>query len=57
MQSIIAEAKERYGTDFKKIQTDKGSEFMLNFRKGLKDLAQANEGYYKHVFGYSGRSL
>lgn len=56
MQSIIAEAKERYGTDIKKIQTDKGSESMLNFRKGLKDLAQANEGYYKHVFGYSGRS-
>ena len=56
MQSIIAEAKKRYGTDIKKIQTDKGSEFMLNFRKGLKDLATDKPGFYKHVFGFSGRS-
>jgi hypothetical protein len=56
MQSIIAEAKKRYGTDIKKVQTDKGSEFMLDFRKGLKGLAADNEGFYKHVFGYSGRS-
>eukprot|EP01049_Picozoa_sp_SAG25_P018964 SAG25_NODE_5723_length_626_cov_1.333966_2_plen_77_part_00 len=29
---------------------------MLDFRKGLKGLAADNEGFYKHVFGYSGRS-
>ena len=34
-----------------KLQTDKGSEFMLNFREGLKDTK------IRHVFGYEGRSV
>ena len=49
-------AKKRYGTDIKKIQTDKGSEFMKDFRKGVKALSEKHKGYYNHVFGYTGRS-
>ena len=57
MKKIIALAKRNYPNEpIKKIQTDKGSEFMLNFRRGLKGLAAANLGEYKHVFGFEGRS-
>eukprot|EP01047_Picozoa_sp_COSAG01_P057368 COSAG01_NODE_6624_length_3572_cov_85.205874_3_plen_79_part_00 len=39
-EKIRAEAKKRYGTEIKRVQTDKGSEFMLNFRDGLRDLSE-----------------
>ena len=56
LKEIIALAKKRYGTHIKKIQTDKGSEFMKDFRKGVKALSETHEGFYKHVYGYTGRS-
>ena len=57
MKKIIALAKRNYPNQpIKKIQTDKGSEFMLNFRRGLKGLNAQNPGEYKHVFGFEGRS-
>jgi len=56
LKEIIELAKKRYGTEIKKIQTDKGSEFMKDFRKGMKDLATEHKGFYNHVFGYTGRS-
>ena len=57
MKKIIALAKRNYPNQpIKKIQTDKGSEFMLNFRRGLKGLNDQNAGEYKHVFGFEGRS-
>ena len=55
-KEIQKEAEKRYGTKIKKIQTDKGSEFMLKFRDGLTSLNEDNPGFYKHVFGYTGRS-
>ena len=40
-----------------RIQTDKGSEFMLNFRDGLRDATEATKNkFYKHSFGFEGRS-
>ena len=56
MNQIIKAAKDRYGTDVKRIQTDKGSEFQLHFRDGLKQMAEDNPGFYKHHYGFEGRS-
>ena len=56
LQEIRRLAKDRYGTEIKKIQTDKGSEFMKDFRKGIKQLETDHPGFYKHHFGYTGRS-
>ena len=63
MKEILDEADEVYGDKYKPprtIQTDKGSEFMNNFRKYLNDLKDdtpKDTGYfYNHQFGYTGRS-
>ena len=57
MKKIIALCKANYPNQpIKKIQTDKGSEFMLNFRRGMKGLSAQHPGEYKHVFGFEGRS-
>ena len=56
LQTILALSKKRYGTHVKKIQTDKGSEFMGTFRKGVKQLETDHPTYYQHHFGYTGRS-
>jgi hypothetical protein len=54
---IREQAQRRYpALDIKKVQTDKGSEFMKVFRKGMKGLNARHPGYYQHVFGYTGRS-
>eukprot|EP01047_Picozoa_sp_COSAG01_P072823 COSAG01_NODE_11689_length_1878_cov_144.896009_2_plen_483_part_01 len=55
-KKIRADAEKRYKTKIKRVQTDKGSEFMKTFRKGLKGLAANNPGFYRHSFGYTGRS-
>ena len=57
---IIDKANKEY-PDYKNkiriIQTDKGSEFMNNFRDYLKDRNDnTNKKYFKHIFGYTGRS-
>ena len=54
--TIRADAMKRYKTEIKKIQTDKGSEFEGAFRKGMKGLAEQHSGFYKHHYGYTGRS-
>ena len=57
MEKIIGEARRNYPKQpIKKVQTDKGSEFMLHFRRGMKALAAAHPGEYKHVYGFEGRS-
>ena len=56
MEKIIAEAERRYDRRVSRIQTDKGSEFMQDFRKYLKDKKNQHSGYYSHVFGFEGRS-
>ena len=44
-------------THLKKIQTDKGSEFMLNFRQEMKILnLNSNNRLYKHQFSQAGKS-
>ena len=44
-------------SEINRIQTDKGSEFMLYFRDGLRDATSANNmKLYKHSFGFQGRS-
>jgi len=71
---MIAEAEDYYSTPpdpndtaaeaekkrvrVQKVQTDLGSEFMKEFRQGLKAKQRATGGdkYYKHVYGYTGRS-
>ena len=46
-----------YANQIRIIQTDKGSEFMNNFREYLKDRNDnSNKKYFKHIFGYTGRS-
>eukprot|EP01050_Picozoa_sp_SAG11_P013044 SAG11_NODE_1495_length_4799_cov_1881.608723_3_plen_522_part_00 len=62
MESILEEANEKF-KKFGKIiiiQTDKGSEFQgttsNQFKPYLKKLSEDNPGFYKHYFGYSGRS-
>ena len=56
LQEIIKMARDRYKTEIKKIQTDKGSEFQLHFRKGVKELSEEHKGFYKHHYGFTGRS-
>eukprot|EP01050_Picozoa_sp_SAG11_P020620 SAG11_NODE_3509_length_2404_cov_725.840347_3_plen_281_part_00 len=62
IESILEEADEKFG-DFGKIriiQTDKGSEFMGTregqFRPYINKLNEENPGFYKHYYGYEGRS-
>ena len=62
IESILEEANEKFG-DFGKIriiQTDKGSEFMgelpNQFRPYINKLNEENPGFYKHYYGYEGRS-
>eukprot|EP01051_Picozoa_sp_SAG22_P007575 SAG22_NODE_538_length_9344_cov_38.480368_1_plen_448_part_10 len=57
MIEILSDATERYpGTKPRVIQTDLGSEFLGEFREYLKQRADDNRGFYKHLFGYTGRS-
>ena len=65
MMKILDESKKVWGKDAKwrTVMTDKGSEFMNEFREKMKSLNQTTRDdkgkrhtYYKHSFGYSGRS-
>lgn len=57
MQRIIRKAEDRYpGRRIRRIQTDKGPEFEKEFRKLLKEKTAQHIGFYKHVYGYEGRS-
>ena len=56
MEKIIKEAEARYDRRIQRIQTDKGSEFMQDFRKYLKEKKARHKDHYSHVFGYEGRS-
>ena len=56
LKAIIVEAEKRYGRRVERIQTDKGSEFMKDFRKYLKEQNAKYPGNYAHRFGYEGRS-
>eukprot|EP01046_Picozoa_sp_COSAG06_P004290 COSAG06_NODE_178_length_20949_cov_26.114053_7_plen_587_part_00 len=56
MEKIIKEAEKRYDRRVSRIQTDKGSEFMKDFRKYLKDRKAQHPSHYSHVFGFEGRS-
>ena len=56
MVSIIQQAEARYKRKVERIQTDKGSEFMKDFRKYLKDKKAQHPEHYSHRFGYEGRS-
>jgi hypothetical protein len=59
LKKILDESDRVYGDKYKPfrtIQTDKGSEFMNKFRNYLNDKADAESGFYKHQFGYTGRS-
>eukprot|EP01051_Picozoa_sp_SAG22_P006835 SAG22_NODE_462_length_10207_cov_30.708647_2_plen_556_part_00 len=57
MIEILSDATERYpGTKPRVIQTDLGSEFLGEFRELLKRKADDNKGFYKHLYGYTGRS-
>ena len=56
METIIKQAEDRYKRKVERIQTDKGSEFMKDFRKYLKDKKARHPEYYSHHFGFEGRS-
>ena len=56
MERIIKDAEKRYDRRVERIQTDKGSEFMLDFRKYLKQKRAQHPEHYAHVFGFEGRS-
>ena len=56
METIIKQAEQRYGRRVERIQTDKGSEFMQDFRKYLKTKKTQHPQHYSHVFGFEGRS-
>ena len=56
MEKIIKQAEQRYDRRVQRIQTDKGSEFMQDFRKYLKERKAQHKEHYSHVFGYEGRS-
>eukprot|EP01045_Picozoa_sp_COSAG04_P025349 COSAG04_NODE_3311_length_2947_cov_202.139045_3_plen_323_part_01 len=56
MQKIIAAAEKQYGRRIERVQTDKGSEFQKDFRKFMKELHTKHPGFYRHTFGYEGRS-
>ena len=47
----------KYANKLRIIQTDKGSEFTYHFRDYLKTRNEgANKQYFKHIYGYTGRS-
>ena len=59
LKIILEESQRVYGDKYKpfrSVLTDKGSEFLNTFRNYLGDKADAEPGFYKHQFSYTGRS-
>ena len=59
LKKILDESQRVYGDKYKpfrSVQTDKGSVFLNKFRNFLNDKADAEPGFYKHQFSYTGRS-
>ena len=59
LKIILEESQRVYGDKYKPfrtVQSDKGSEFLNVFRNFLNDKADAEPGFYKHQFSYTGRS-